>query len=182
MSHHTLKDYKTEKGVPICLHENRLFRMMFNGYYHYLDAIHYGAGVITVPRFTNGDVLMIRLQRAPAIGLSLEFPRGGADVDKSCEEEARRELAEETGYSIPLDAFEYLGELGGDTATLNGTMKVYLVNIPDGVLQGSFDTDEVEQVFRITPAELGALVRSGRIIDGLSLASYALLSFHLAAR
>lgn len=76
MSHHILKTYKTEKGIPICLHENKFFKMMFNGYFHYLDNVRFGNAVATVPMFENGDLLMVRLRRAPEIGYSLEFPRG----------------------------------------------------------------------------------------------------------
>lgn len=171
---HTLKDYSTEKGVPICLHENRFFRMMFNGYFHYLDAVRYGRGVIMLPQFANGDFLMVRQQRAPAIGLSLEFPRGGVDAEETVEQAARRELLEETGYGVRPEDVTLLGDIGADTATLNGVSQAYYLQIADDYPVAEFDSSEIAEVLRITPTEFATKVRQGEVVDGISLAAYAL--------
>ena len=180
MSHETITDYTTEKGVPICLHENRFFRMMFNGYYHYLDPVRYPRGVALVPIFENGDLLMVRLRRAPNIGFSLEFPRGGVDDGESLAEAATRELSEETGYAISADQAQALGRIGADTATLNTTTDVYRVTIPDSALQGAYDVEEIDVPIRISRAQFEAKVRAGEIVDGITLASWALASMYSA--
>jgi len=168
-----LKTYATEKGVPICLHENKFFRMMFNGYYHYLDGVRYGRGVCTVPVFENGDLLLVRLRRAPAIGFSVEFPRGGVEADEDYAQAALRELGEEPGYALAPSTATYLGKVGADTATLNGTRPVYLVRIPDVALQGAFDTEEIDLPFRISREDFVTKIREGHIVDGITLASWA---------
>lgn len=174
MTHHVLKTYSTEKGVPVCLHENKFFRMMFNGYFHYLDPVRYGKGVATVPVFPNGDLLMVRLRRAPAIGFSIEFPRGGVDKDESLSTAAVRELSEETGYAVPESAATHIGRIGPDTATINGLTDVFLVQVPDTALPGVFDTEEIEQPLRVSLADFERMLQTGAIVDGISLASWAL--------
>lgn len=173
-----IKDYATEKGVPICLHENKFFRFMFNGYYHYLDGVKFAKCVVTVPVFENGDVLVVRLRRAPAIGFSLEFPRGGVDPQEQEALAALRELSEETGYTLPESSATYLGCVGADTATINSTSPVYLVRIPDSAMQGSFDTEEIDTPFRLSREEFVHKIRNCEIVDGLTLAAWALALAH----
>lgn len=178
MSHHTIKNYTTEKNIPICLHENKFFKMMFNGYYHYLDNVRFGKAVATIPVFENGDLLMVRLRRAPNIGFSLEFPRGGVEINESLEQAVVRELSEETGYTILEEKVKCLGKVGPDTATINATIDVYQVMIDNNVLQGSYDTEEIELPIRISLKEFKEKVKSGEIVDAITLASYALFILH----
>lgn len=171
---HTVKAYSTEKGVPICLHENKFFRMMFNGYYHYLDPVRYGRGVITVPLLPNGDLVLVRLRRAPALGFCLEFPRGGVEENESLEEGAVRELWEETGFDAVPGATASLGKVAPDSATLNGATPVLLVPLQERAQAGAFDTDEIDSVLRVTPAQFEAWIADGTIVDGMTLAAWCL--------
>lgn len=171
---HVIKEYSTEKGVPICLHENKFFRMMFNGYFHYLDPIRYGRGVITVPRFANGDLILVRLRRAPALGFALEFPRGGVEEGESLEDGAARELLEETGYSADLADVRCIGKVAADSATLNGATPVYWVPLQEGRAPGAFDTEEIDSVLRVSQAQFEEMVRQGEIFDGQTLAAWCL--------
>lgn len=171
---HVNKTYHTDPGVPICLHENRFFRMMFNGHYHYLDPVRYANGVVMVPVFDNGDFLLVRLRRAPAIGMSLEFPRGGIESGESMTVGAIREMLEETGYVIQQDEVFRLGELASETATVNGTMSVCLVRISAGAPVSVPDQNEIDSTLRISPRELRALIASGGCLDAMSIAAMSL--------
>jgi len=175
---HITKEYTTEKGVPLKLHENKFFAMYFNGFYHYLEAVKYGRGVVMVPRFNNGDLLLVCLRRAPAIGFSIEFPRGGVDPDEALEVAAQREVAEETGYAVPLTSVHFLGRMAADSATINGLSDAYRVDIPDTVIQGAFDAEEIERPIRVSESQFKEMVRSGEITCGLTLAAYALMLLH----
>lgn len=171
---HVNKTYHTDPGVPICLHENRFFRMMFNGHFHYLDPVRYARGVVMVPVFDNGDFLLVRLRRAPAIGLSLEFPRGGIESGESTTEGAIREMLEETGYVIhPQDVFP-LGELAPETATVNGTMSILLVRISASAPEGIPDQNEIHSTHRVSPKELRQQIATGGCIDAMSMAAMSL--------
>ena len=181
---HIIKNYSTEKGVPIVLHENRFFRMMFNGNFHYLDPVRYGRAVVIVPRFSNGDVLLVRLQRAPAIGMSIEFPRGGLEKDETALAGASRELREETGYALSEKNSRSLGHIAADSATINSKMEVILVDIPDDATQGANNTDaenpdEIDATIRVSKAGFENMLRNGDICDGMTLAAYSLVMLDL---
>lgn len=176
--HHILKEYSTEKGVEITLHENRFFAMKFNGYFHYLEGLKYPNGVVMIPRFGNGDLLLVRLRRAPAIGFSLEFPRGGVDEGEALNVAAKREVSEETGYEVPISDVHLLGKVAQDTATLNGFANVFVVNIPNNCSAGAFDTEEIDRPIRVSEARFVEMVKAGEIICGVTLAAYTLLLLH----
>ena len=171
MSHHTLKEYQTPKGEPLCLHENRFFRMMFNGYFHYLDPVRFAHGVATVPSFPNGDLLMVCLRRAPAIGMTYEFPRGGVEPGEPLQEAAARELSEETGYAVLSGCVRELGKVAPDTATINSMLSVFAVDLNETAPRAAFDTNEIEEVIRISRTQFKAMVLDGLIVDGITLAS-----------
>lgn len=179
---HSIKTYATEKGVPICLHENKFFRMMFNGYFHYLDAVKYARGAVVVPRFANGDVLLVRLRRAPAIGMSLEFPRGGLEPDEAADVGACRELREESGYDVPAGNAVLVGSVAPDTATINGINPVFMVTIPDDAVQGAFDVEEIDLPMRVSERAFRAMICAGEIVDGMTLAAWTLVQEHISAK
>jgi 8-oxo-dGTP pyrophosphatase MutT (NUDIX family) len=176
MTHNINKTYTTEKGVPVKLHENRMFTVFFNGYYHYLEGNTYARGVVMVPWFSNGDLLLVRLRRAPAIGFSVEFPRGGVSPEETLIGAAARELSEETGFTVSEECVHFLGKLGPDTATLNGLSDVFSVQIPDSSLQGNYDTEEIDKPFRVSQKTWIQMICDGTIVDGQSLAAWAMFS------
>ncbi len=172
---HVIKDYTATPDRPICLHENRFFRMMFNGRFHYLDGVKYGRGAIVVPQLSNGNFLLVRQQRAPQIGMSLEFPRGGVAAGETVEQGALRELREETGFASEHAKVRFLGRVAGDTATLNGATEVYHVVLSVDFPVGDFDRHEIDQVLCLSPLALEAMLASGGIVCGLTQAAWALL-------
>jgi ADP-ribose pyrophosphatase len=162
-------------GNPICLHVNRWLRVMQDGHYHYVEFNKTTYGVVVVPQFPNGDYLLVRLPRLAVFGESLEFPRGGIDTGESTQQTAIREMREETGYAIEAIDAHYLGRIGADTGLINGYLSAYKIAIPENAVQGAFDTNEINAVVRVTPAQLRDFVRQGQLVDGMSLAAYALL-------
>lgn len=56
--------------------------------------------VMIVPRFTNGDYVLIKQFRPAINDYIFEFPAGLIDKDESIEESVKRELFEETGLNI----------------------------------------------------------------------------------
>ncbi|MEX3983972.1 NUDIX hydrolase [Paraburkholderia sp. EG287A] len=179
MKTHVVKTYTADRANPICLHENRFFRMMFNGDFHYLDSVKYPRAVVTVPRFSNGDLLLVKLTRAPAIGLSWEFPRGGMEEGESAVQGAKREFHEETGYQVHLQQVRQLGRLAPDSATINSVHDVVLIDIPDDAVQGAFDTREITSTLRVPEDEFRHHILCGDIVDGLTIGAYGLLLLHL---
>jgi 8-oxo-dGTP pyrophosphatase MutT (NUDIX family) len=177
--HHILKEYGADKDKPVKLHENRVFTVFFNGCYHYIEFNCAPCGAIAIPRFSNGDFLRVKQRRSPIFGESIEFPRGGVDRGEAPAAGARRELREETGYKVEADALMFLGKVGADTATLNHEGHVFLVDIPEGAKPGEFDTNEISELIRVTPAQLKQMVRENKIFDGQTLAAFAMLAARL---
>lgn len=170
--------YSTPKGEPLLLHKNRIFSVFFNGYYHYIEYHRYPRGVIMVPVFPNGDFLLVQLLRAPFFGMSWEFPRGGVDAHEALIRAALREMMEETGHHLSEQDLVHMGQVGGDTATLNGASDVFLCRIPEGVAVGAFDEEEISRVQRVPRATFLQRVVAGEIRDGLSMAAYMLCDAH----
>lgn len=169
------KNYTTGKGVEIKLHENKMFSVFFNGNYHYIEFNSSNIGAVVIPRFSNGDFLLVELLRAPSFGMSTEFPRGGVNPKESPQAGAIRELKEETGYAVDVESLTFLGMMGPDTATLNGSNYVFIADIQENIIQQGYNTDEITQVIRVTPEELRTLIRTRKIFDGQTLAAYGLL-------
>jgi ADP-ribose pyrophosphatase len=174
--HHILKEYDTVKGQPLKLHENKVFTVFFNGYYHYLEFNRALCGAIAIPRFANGDFLLVKQRRSPLFGESIEFPRGGVEKGETPAAGARRELVEETGYRVDTDCMMYLGRVGADTATINHEGHVFLVDIPEGAIPDTFDTNEISELLRVNLAQLKQLIKEGKIFDGQTLAAFAMIA------
>ncbi|MBK3780330.1 NUDIX hydrolase [Paraburkholderia aspalathi] len=178
MKTHVIKQYSADRAHPICLHENRFLRVCFNGDFHYVEGLEYPRTAIIVPRFSNGDLLLVKLMRAPAVGLSWEFPRGGLEAGETVAEGAKRELGEETGYQVDPLSIRHIGRLAPDSATINGISDVVLVDIPDEAVQGAFDTPEIVAPLRVPESEFRHHITSGDIVDGQTIAAYGLLLLH----
>jgi len=170
----TLTDYETPKGVPIELHRNRFLSVKFDGYHHYVDYNKYKSGVVVVARFPNGDYQMVRLQRSPVFGVSLELVRGGVETDELPSEAVLRELLEETGYLANATSLVHLGQVGGDTATINSLCDVFEATIDDSVPAAPFDEQEIQQPVRLSTQDLHNALVGGGIKDGYTLAALML--------
>ena len=81
---------------------------------------------------------------------------------------------EETGYRVEPENVTLLGNIGADTATLNGVSQAYYLRIAEEHPVAEFDHNEIAEVLRVTPADFAEKVRTGEIVDGISLAAYAL--------
>lgn len=161
-----------------CLHENNYFRLMKNHRYQFLEGVKYPKGAIAVPVFPNGDLLMVRLERVPRFGTSLEFPRGGMEPGERGDLGALRELAEETGHTAEVSQAVFLGEFGADTGILNTSLEAYLVRLSDEP-RTTFDEQEILEPVRLSRQEFIHKVSSGEIQDGISLAAWALAMLKL---
>lgn len=163
---------------PLLLHENPVFSIYTNGAYRYVEYNRCVEGAVVVPRFSNGDFLLVQLQRCPMFGLSVEFPRGGIEPDELPIIAASRELAEETGYTLTRDSLRFLGLAGPCTAALNTKMHVFVANISDDVIQSTFDTKEITKTIRVSEEVFKRLILNGKIECGQTLSAYTLYTLH----
>jgi ADP-ribose pyrophosphatase len=123
--------------------------------------------------FTGDDRVILVEQFRPGVQrMSLEFPAG---VVEDCEEPVKaalRELEEETGYRA--DSAELIGDFDPDPAIQSNAIKVIVARgcAPDGSTQQD-DGEDVE-VRLVARAEIGELIRSGRIRHAASISAWAL--------
>jgi 8-oxo-dGTP pyrophosphatase MutT (NUDIX family) len=167
--------YAVNPGQPLLLHSNRIFSVIFDGNTHFIQYNICDEGAIVVPRFANGDFLLVQLQRAPAFGMSTEFPRGGIERNEAPAAGALRELREETGYRVDPDSVTYLGRLGGDTAALNHIAHVFLVDIAPNATPSAYDENEIAGHVRVSQEQLKQMVKDNLIVDGYTLAALGMM-------
>ena len=132
-------------------------------------------GVVVIPQLPDGRVLLIKVNRYAIGKESLEFPRGGGNIDETLDVAGARELFQETGLSV--EKFKFLGYHYPDTAIMMTKAGVLLAELKEGdetIL--NINTNEAingAQFVRVN--ELWEMVAKGKINDGFTLGALALL-------
>lgn len=140
------------------------------GDYYYIES--HGM-VKIVPVLADGRIVLILQHRYLQDKQSIEFPAGGILSDESPADTAKRELQEETGYT--------LGELSkvGNFEPSNGKSKneahVYIGYIQNEQGEQVLDTTEDIEVLYRRPDEIEDMIRRGDIWDGPTLAAWAMV-------
>jgi ADP-ribose pyrophosphatase len=134
--------------------------------YHSLAQADY---VAIVARLPDGRLPIVR-QFRPAVGSETwELPAGLLEPGEHAETAARRELLEETG-AAPLEVVD-LGTFLPDTGRLENRMRIFGVHAappaPDFVPEPGMS------VALVSPAELGAMIRTGEFGHLLHLGALA---------
>lgn len=125
-------------------------------------------GVVIVP--VRGDQLgLIRIWRPTVDEQRLELPRGFGESDAP-EQDARRELAEET--ALVATTMRKLGVFNLDTG-LMPTPIVAFEAIIDDAEPGPWRDGEIDDLVWVPLHDLPALIRDGAICDAISLAALA---------
>jgi ADP-ribose pyrophosphatase len=138
-----------------------------------------GPAVVVVPISPDGRVWMARITRPPTGQTTWELPGGGVDPGEDVLLAGLRELEEECGLvargAVRLDPTVYEPIAG------NGTVPHRLVVaegvVPKGSAPRAQRAEGIDRVRRFSEAQIGALVRRGRITVYATLASlYATLA------
>lgn len=127
--------------------------------------LHPGA-VMIVAQLEDGRIVMERQYRHPMGEVMLELPAGKLDAGEGSLACAQRELREETGYEASEWAFA--GQLAPTIAYSNERIDIWFARgLRPGVRQ--LDEGEFLDVLCLTPAEMLACCRDGRIQDAKTL-------------
>jgi 8-oxo-dGDP phosphatase len=144
------------------------------GVYAYVDK---PASALVIP-VDNGGFHLIEQHRYPIRRRSLEFPQGTypdrRDGDPA--ELARQELQEETG--LRAGRLDHLGRLFVGPGLTNQAFHVFVAS---DLTAGPHDreTEELDMTQTwVTATELEGLILDGDIVDGPTVAAYALLQLH----
>ncbi|MGA2297723.1 MAG: NUDIX hydrolase [FCB group bacterium] len=137
--------------------------------YHY---VHSRGASFVIPKKHNTFVL-IRQYRYLNRRESLEFPGGGIKPGKSDLETAIDELSEEAGYKA--GSIKKIGEFNPYNGVTDEICSVFLA---EGLLETKSKPDETEEfeIVELTKDEINAMIKSGEIWDGMTLAAWSLYS------
>ena len=133
------------------------------GYVHFKNR-----AIAILPLDDEGNTWLVGQQRYTLGEYSWELPMGGAPLDESPLDAAKRELKEETGLGA-----ERWSEVMRLHTSNSITDEVGIVFIAEGLTQGEPEFEETEdlEIRRLPLADAVQLVNDGEITDAISVAA-----------
>ena len=127
--------------------------------------------VCMIPIDDDGNVLLVKQYRKPTESSLLEAPAGGVESGEVSEETVLRELQEEVGYTAA--SLRHLASFWVAPGWATERMHAYLAT---GLTPSKLaaDDDENIEVVRIPFADALAMIQTGEIHDGKTIASLLL--------
>lgn len=137
-----------------------------NAEYHYVST---PGSVFIIPVTDKGKFIMTRQYRYLNERESLEFPGGGMKKGLSPEENARRELLEETG--IRAGEISMLAKFNPYNGVTNEICHLFLAK---GLSFGAAANDETEQIeiIELDFSEINKLISGNEVWDGMTVAAW----------
>jgi 8-oxo-dGTP pyrophosphatase MutT (NUDIX family) len=159
-------------------HDYRIFRSRFDRARHPVTGEERRFTVLEVPDWVNvialtpdDRVVLIRQWRHGAATVELEIPGGMVDPGEDDATAAARELREETGY-VARD-WRRLGVVVPNPAIQSNRLWSWLALDARPEAELELDAGEVIEVETAPLAEVGAMLRDGRIDHALVIAAFA---------
>jgi ADP-ribose pyrophosphatase len=132
------------------------------------EYIHHPGAVAVVPLFDDGSVLLERQFRYPHGREFIEVPAGKLEPNEPHLDTAKRELAEETGYTARQ--WKKLGVIHQGIAHSDESIELYLArHLRKGAAK--LDAGEFLETLVVPFDEALAMIRDGRITDAKSVAA-----------
>ena len=139
-------------------------------YIRVLPTARVGAGGSVVLPLVDGGVMLARHFRHATRTWLWEAPRGFPDPGEEPADTAARELMEELGLA-PVELV-YLGPIHPDTGLSPSAMHIFAAQVTDDPRADRLEG--IDEVRRLSPAELDLWIAEGRISDAPSLAAIAI--------
>lgn len=135
-----------------------------------------GDVAITVPITPTGEFVLVKQYKHASGQIMIEFPGGLVDLGEAPEVAARRELAEETGYTG--QTLQLLGKLTNNPTKGVGIIYIYLAQNVEQTKPTAFDENEEIQTLVFNQAALIEAVTSGQIwVSGSVAATFLALQW-----
>lgn len=138
------------------------------GEYHYLHLI---GSTMIIPVIENDKILLVNQYRYLNQKESIEFPAGSVEEGFSFEDNAIKELREETGYSA--SELTKIGEFSPYNGVSDEICQVFIAReLFNNALKADFTEDF--EFLKISPEEIDNMIDRGIIWDGMTISAWAL--------
>jgi ADP-ribose pyrophosphatase len=127
---------------------------------------------ITFPITERNEVVLVRQYRPPIRMMELGLPAGLIEEGEGPEVAARRELAEETGFTG--GEWELLGSLASSPSLKDNWAYLFLARGVEETAAPDPDEHELVEVVKAPVEDLRDLVRSGKIVSSSGVAAVML--------
>jgi ADP-ribose pyrophosphatase len=127
---------------------------------------------IIVPVTESNEVVLVRQYRPPLEMMELGLPAGLVEEGERPEEAARRELAEETGYTG--GEWELLGSLASSPSLKDNWAYLFLARGVEETAAPDPDEHELVEVVKVPLEDLRGLVQAGKIVSSSGVAGVML--------
>lgn len=141
------------------------------------DVVRHPGAVTVIPELEDGRIVMIRNRRVAVGRVLLEFCAGKLERGEEPALAASRELEEECGFHA--DAVLPLGTLYTSPGFCDELMHVFLATGLHAVPQRLEPAEEIA-VEPVAPTAIAERIASGELVDGKSIAAWALWRLHRA--
>jgi ADP-ribose pyrophosphatase len=159
------------------LHTNPYWDLFFDEYrlsdnsignYYYVNS---RGSTMVIPVFDSSTFLLVNQFRYLNQLDSIEFPGGGIEVGLTPEENAIKELEEETGYTS--SSLKYIGKFNPYKGVTNEICYVFLASNLSKVSAKPEKTEQIS-LLSLNEVEIINLIKSNKIWDGMSITSWHL--------
>ena len=127
---------------------------------------------IIFPLTREGEVVLVRQYRPPLERMELGLPAGLVEEGEETEAAARRELAEETGYSG--GEWEPLGSLASSPSLKDNWAYLFLARGVERTAAPDPDEHELVETVSVPVEELLGLIQGGEIVSSSGVAAIML--------
>jgi len=142
------------------------------GEYH---SVHSPGSTMVIPFISNDQLLLVNQYRYLNQKESFEFPCGSVEKGLSVEENAFKELREETGKTGKI---KYVGEFSPYTGVSDEICSVFIGgDLYDSPLHA--DVTEEFEIINMPISHFEELIKQNIIWDGLTLAAWILTKYYL---
>lgn len=135
------------------------------------EIVRHGAAAVVLARLPDGRFLFVRQFRKPMEDMMLEAVAGGMEPGETPEQCARRETAEETGYTVA--SILPLGPLVCSPGYCTEVLHAFYATLAPQTGQQHLDADEAIDTVALTRAEVEQAIADGSLRDGKTLAAWA---------
>lgn len=156
--------------------KGEFFLKLYADCVQFTDERLYESGLVVVPRFSNGDFLLVRSRLPGTTHFSLDFPFAQPHNLHTSRANALNRAAASSEMCWDAHSVYRLGTLR-HTSPRNAP-NVYLAAVPDDSVQPGTCLEAVDEPLRIPAAHLNLQAVMGEVTDTLTLSALALLACH----